>query len=55
MWFQANPHEAGPGELPDYELRVVESADGVTWSTPRVFATSTEGFFGNAVARVDDG
>lgn len=55
MWFQANPHEIGPGDLPDYELRVVESPDGITWSTPRVFATSTEGFFDNAVARADNG
>lgn len=55
MWFQANPHEVGPGELPDYELHVAESADGISWSAPRVFATSTEGFFDNAVVRVDDG
>lgn len=55
MWFQANPHEIGPGELPDYELRVAESADGVTWSAPSVFAPPVEGFFDNAVARVTDG
>lgn len=55
MWFQANPHEIGPGELPDYELRVVESADGIAWSAPRVFATPAEGFFDNAIARTDDG
>lgn len=55
MWFQANPHEIGPGELPDYELRVAESADGVTWSAPSVFAAPAEGFFDNAVARVADG
>lgn len=55
MWFQANPHEIGPGELPDYELRVTDSADGLHWSPPRVFATAEEGFFDNAVARTDDG
>lgn len=54
MWFQASPHEVGPRELPDYELRVVESEDGLRWSPPRVFATPVEGFFDNAVARVGD-
>lgn len=55
MWFQANPHEIGPGELPDYELRVAESTDGIVWTAPRVFATPDEGFFDNAVVRTDDG
>ncbi|GAA1541969.1 hypothetical protein [Brevibacterium picturae] len=55
MWFQANPHEIGPGELPNYELRVAESSDGVSWSDPQVFATPEEGFFDNAVARTKDG
>ncbi|WP_460706853.1 glycoside hydrolase family protein [Myceligenerans halotolerans] len=55
MWFQANEHEIGPGELPDYELRVTESADGITWDEPRVFASSVEGFFDNAVTRTPDG
>lgn len=54
MWWQANPHEIGPGDLPDYELQVAESDDGLTWSTPRVFATPAEGFFDNAIARVGD-
>lgn len=45
LWFQANPHEIGPGELPDYELQVVESNDGLSWSQPRVFTTTAEGFF----------
>lgn len=55
MWFQANPFEIGPGDLPDYELRVAESADGLSWSEPRVFATSDEGFFDNAITRTKDG
>lgn len=55
MWFQANPHEIGPGEQPDYELRVSESWDGVAWSEPAVFASSPEGFFDNAVARIHGG
>ena len=55
MWFQANPHEIGPGELPDYEIQVVESTDGLSWSEPRVFTTSPEGFFDNAVARTAEG
>lgn len=55
MWFQTNSHEIGPGELPDYELRVTESCDGVSWSEPQVFATPEEGFFDNAVARTREG
>ncbi|WP_198684046.1 hypothetical protein [Brachybacterium sp. YJGR34] len=55
MWYQANPFEIGPGDRPDYELRVVESADGLSWSPPRVFATPDEGFFDNAVTQIPGG
>lgn len=52
MWYQANPHELGPGEQPDYQLCCTDSADGITsWSTPRVFAEPAEGFFDNSLAR----
>lgn len=55
LWYQANPHEVGPGELPDYELRCSESADGITdWSAPLVFADQAEGFFDNTVVRRGD-
>ncbi|MCE7011386.1 hypothetical protein LWC34_52545 [Kibdelosporangium philippinense] len=55
MWYQANPHEVGPGELPDYELRYTESSDGLTgWTPPAVFADSSEGFFDNTVVRRGD-
>ncbi|WP_435829277.1 histone-like nucleoid-structuring protein Lsr2, partial [Pseudonocardia alni] len=51
MWYQANPHEIGPGEHPDYELQCVESEDGLTgWTPPRVFAGLDEGFFDIAIA-----
>lgn len=30
MWYQATHHEAGPGELPDTEIRYSESLDGIT-------------------------
>nr|WJP00515.1 AntQ [Pseudonocardia antarctica] len=51
MWYQANPHEIGPGEHPDYELHCVESEDGLTgWTPPRVFAGPDEGFFDIAIA-----
>lgn len=51
MWYQANPHEIGPGEQPDYRIMCSDSADGTTgWSTPRVFADESEGFFDNAIA-----
>lgn len=56
MWYQANPHEVGPGEQPDYQLCCTDSADGITgWSPPRVFAHSAEGFFDNALARSGPG
>lgn len=55
MWFQANPREIGPGELPDYELQVAESSDDISWTPPRVFATSGEGFLDNALARTENG
>ncbi|GAA1546508.1 hypothetical protein [Brevibacterium picturae] len=49
MWFLATPHEVGPGEQPDFELHVTDSADGIDWQPPRRFATTAEGFFDNAV------
>lgn len=49
MWLLATPHEVGPGEQPDFELHVSDSADGVNWQPSRRFATTTEGFFDNAV------
>lgn len=56
MWYQANPHEVGPGEQPDYELRCADSDDGVTgWSPPRIFADASEGFFDNTVSRGGEG
>ncbi|WP_405058538.1 hypothetical protein OG474_38220 [Kribbella sp. NBC_01505] len=54
MWYQANPHEIGPGDLPDNELRYAESANGVDWSKPTTFAGPNEGFFDNAVIRRGD-
>lgn len=51
LWYQANPHEIGPGEQPDYELRCTESENGLTnWSPPQVFADASEGFFDNCLA-----
>jgi hypothetical protein len=53
-WYLSAVGEVGPGELPDYELRYTESEDGVRWGPPSAFATTTEGFFDNAVARCGD-
>jgi hypothetical protein len=55
MWFLTAPHEVGPGEQPDFELRVADSADGLRWSAPRTFATREEGFFDTALHRGPDG
>lgn len=55
MWFLAAPHEIGPGEQPDFEIRVSDSADGLTWSPPQTFATAAEGFFDSAVYRTATG
>lgn len=49
MWFLATPHEVGPGEQPDFELHVSDSVDCIDWEPPRLFSTSPEGFFDNAV------
>lgn len=55
MWYLANPHEIGPGEQPNYELRCTESENGITdWTPPSVFADVSEGFFDNAVVRHGD-
>lgn len=55
MWFLATPHEVGPGEQPDFELHVTDSADGLDWQPPRGFATAAEGFFDNAVYPTEHG
>ncbi|TCB97274.1 hypothetical protein E0H26_13490 [Micromonospora zingiberis] len=49
MWFLATPHEVAPGEQPNFELHVTDSADGIQWEPSRRFATCEEGFFDNAV------
>lgn len=37
MWYQATHHEAGPGELPNTQIRYSESGDGITnWTEPQV-------------------
>jgi hypothetical protein len=55
MWFLSAIGEVGRGQQPDYELRYTESDDGERWSVPESFATQTEGFFDNAVARTPNG
>ncbi|MGW2095892.1 hypothetical protein [Promicromonospora sukumoe] len=55
MWFLATPHEVGPGEQPDFELHVADSADGIEWEPARRFATREEGFFDNAVYPTGEG
>lgn len=54
MWYLSTPHEVGRGEMPDYRLEYVEGTDGVTWSTPRVLFSTEDGYFDNAVLKVDD-
>ncbi|WP_106847949.1 hypothetical protein [Blastococcus sp. Marseille-P5729] len=55
MWFLSTPHEVGPGEQPDFELWVSESADGLTWRGSRRFSTGEEGFFDNTVVPTEHG
>ncbi|GAB7051439.1 hypothetical protein JCM9534A_65650 [Catenuloplanes indicus JCM 9534] len=55
MWFLATPHEVGPGEQPDFELHVTDSADGIRWDPARRFATAAEGYFDNAIYRTPYG
>lgn len=55
LWYLSAVGEPGPGELPDYRIEYIESADGISgWSAPRVFFTSEDGFFDGFVQRVDD-
>ena len=49
-WYLSAIGEVGPGGQPNYELRYTESHDGLSWDQPTAFATTTEGFFDNAVA-----
>ncbi|PRX99550.1 hypothetical protein [Allonocardiopsis opalescens] len=53
MWYLSAPHEVGRGELPDYRLEHVEGDDGLRWSSPRVLFSTEDGYFDNAVQRVD--
>ncbi|SHI43308.1 hypothetical protein SAMN05421803_101206 [Nocardiopsis flavescens] len=55
MWFLSAPHEVGPGEQPDFELRASDSPDGIVWSRPRTFASRREGFFDTALYHGPDG
>jgi hypothetical protein len=54
MWYLATPHEVGRGDLPDYQLEYAESDDGIRWSDSRVLFPARDGYFDNAVQRVDD-
>ena len=54
LWYLSAVGEVGRGEQPDYELRYVESIDGLTgWTTPRTVFSPADGFFDNAVDQVD--
>jgi hypothetical protein len=55
MWYAATPVEAGKNVLPVYEVRYVDSDDGLTWSEPRVFFSTDEGFYDGVVWTGDTG
>jgi hypothetical protein len=56
MWYVATPKVAGRKTPPNYQVRYVESDDGlVGWSRPKVLFSTAEGFYDAVVARVEDG
>lgn len=55
MWYLSAISEVGRGELPDYQLKYVESDDGTSgWSSPQVLFSTKDGYFNCAVQQVDD-
>lgn len=50
MWVMATAKEAGPDDLPDYQIHYLESADGIGgWSEPQVLFDERDNYF-DAVA-----
>jgi hypothetical protein len=50
MWVMATAKEAGPGDLPDYQIHYLESIDGIGgWSEPQVLFDESDNYF-DAVA-----
>lgn len=56
MWYLTGPNEAGPGELPHYQIRYTESDDGLTgWSESRVLFPETDSYFDAVVTEAGGG
>lgn len=56
MWYLIGPNEAGPGELPNYQIRYAESEDGLTnWSESKVLFDETDNFFDAVTIKADSG
>lgn len=50
MWVMATAEEAGPDDLPDYQIHYLESIDGIgDWSEPQVLFDERDNYF-DAVA-----
>jgi hypothetical protein len=49
MWYAATPVEAGKTITPTYQVRYVDSDDGLAWSQPQVLFSSHENFYDAAV------
>lgn len=57
MWrmsYATTPVEAGKNVLPSYQVRYVDSDDGLTWSEPRIFFSTDENYY-DAVVWTGDG
>lgn len=56
MWYAATPRVAGKKTPPIYQIRYVESEDGITsWSQPQVLFSTDEGYFDAVVNPSTDG
>lgn len=56
IWYAATPKVAGKKTPPAYQIRYVESEDGVTnWSEPQVLFSTDDGYFDSVVSQGDSG
>lgn len=55
IWYAATPRVAGKSTRPIYEIRYVESADGIRdWTEPTILFSTKEAYFDTVVTDFDD-
>jgi len=56
MWVMATAKEAGPEDLPDYQIHYLESDDGIGgWSEPQVIFDQSDNYFDAAAIEAGEG